>query len=85
VSEQSIGAIMFDFFYAVRDGERKRAMILHESPTSFHMAAWDVVCSLLVVGRAEWPTLLMNCYRRLHDTWLLPPPRVSLERDDDNV
>jgi len=85
VSEQSIGGIMFDFFYAIRDGERKRAMILNDSPTSFHMAAWDVVCSLLVVGRAEWPTLLMNCYRRLYDTWLLPPRPISSELGDDNA
>jgi len=63
----------------------QRPMFLDESPTSFPKEAVKVVSSLLVSNRAEWPTLLMNCYWQLHNTWILPPHCIVSEHDDAGV
>jgi len=44
-----------------------------------------VVSSLLAHHRAERPTIVMECYRTLYNTWILPPHRVSSERDNDGA
>jgi len=52
---------------------------------TFLKEAVKVVNSLLVHHRAEWPTLLMECYQQSYNTWILPPHCVSSDHVNDGA
>jgi len=81
--EQSNRQIMYHITNPILNDGWQRPMMSEEGPTTFLKEAVKLVNSLL--DRVERPRLLMDCYRRLYNTWILPPHRVSSERDDDGA